>query len=389
MNGKQRSLFGNIFFVTLLLLIAGCSGQEQESSQEASEPSLSEVYEGDFHIGVALNRFQLTNRVPDATVLITRHFNSITPENLLKWESVHPQPNQFNFGPADDYVAFGEQNDMFIVGHTLVWHNQVPDWVFENEDGSRIGREALLQRMKAHIDSVAGRYSGRIDGWDVVNEAVLDEGGMRQSRWYEIIGEDFVDHAFRYAREAAPDAELYYNDYNLWKPEKRQAAIDLVTRLQENDVPIDGIGMQAHLKLDTPSIQMVEESIEAFSELGIKVMITELDIDVLPGRGAIGGDLAAGEDSSGELPDALNPFEESLPDSVQQQLSDRYAALFELFLEHSDNIGRVTFWGLNDGQSWLNNFPVRGRTNYPLLFDREYQTKPAFDAVIEVASESE
>ncbi|MDZ7694312.1 MAG: endo-1,4-beta-xylanase [Balneolaceae bacterium] len=211
---------------------------------------------------------------------------------------------------------------------------------------------------------------------------MLDEGGMRKSKWYQLVGEDFVAKAFEYANEAAPEAELYYNDYNLWKPEKRKAAIDLVTSLQENNVPIDGIGMQAHLGIDGPSIEMVEESIQAFSELGIKVMITELDIDVLPRRGDVSADVGAAEDADDTVPEALNPYEESLPDSVQQQLTDRYMELFELFNKHRDKIDRVTFWGLNDGQSWLNNFPIRGRTNYPLLFNREYEGKPALEAVI-------
>ncbi|MFH5831200.1 endo-1,4-beta-xylanase [Halalkalibaculum sp. DA384] len=373
-------------FMLVLLLLAGC--QVRENSQNESElNSLARAYQDQFNIGVALNRFQVEGETPEATPLITNHFNSITPENLLKWERVHPQPDEYNFGPADCFVEFGEKNEMFIVGHTLVWHSQVPDWVFKDENGEDLGREALLQRMKAHIDSVAGRYRGRIDGWDVVNEAVLDEGGMRETKWYQIIGEDYVEKAFEYADQAAPDAELYYNDYNLWKPEKRQAAIDLVKRLQEKGIRIDGIGMQAHLKIDHPPVQMVEESIEAFAGLGVKVMITELDIDVLPGKGEVSADVGSAEDAGDTVPEALNPYREGLPDSVQQQLTDRYVELFELFKKHRNKISRVTFWGLNDGQSWLNNFPIPGRTNYPLLFDREYQPKPALEAVLDVANE--
>lgn len=382
---KRLHWISSIWIVTLLLL-AGC--QSPESSRDQGEmTSLSEAYQDQFKVGVALNRFQIEGKIPEATPLIPRHFNTITPENLLKWEQVHPQPDQYNFDPADNYVEFGEKNDMFIVGHTLVWHSQVPDWVFENEDREELGREALLQRMKEHISSVAGRYAGRINGWDVVNEAVLDEGGMRKSKWYEIIGEDYVEKAFQYAHEAAPEAELYYNDYNLWKPEKRQSAIELVRRLQEKGIQVDGIGMQAHLKIDTPSVHMIEESIQAFSDLGVKVMITELDVDVLPREGEVGADVdTENPGNSDEVPPALNPYTEGLPDSVQQKLTQRYTDLFELFREHQDKIDRVTFWGLNDGHSWLNNFPIRGRTNYPLLFDREYQPKPAFDAVLEVAT---
>ena len=248
----------------LLLLLAGCENSEYDQ-QEKDVASLSKAYQNQFKIGVALNRFQVAGEVPQAMPLITKHFNTITPENLLKWERVHPEPDLYNFDSADRFVDLGETNDMFIVGHTLVWHNQVPDWVFENENGEEINREALLQRMQKHISTIAGHYKGRIDGWDVVNEAVLDEGGMRKSKWYNIIGEDFVEKAFQYAHETDPDAELYYNDYNLWKPEKREAAINLVKRLQSQDIPVHGIGMQAHLGIDDPPIEMLEESIRAFS----------------------------------------------------------------------------------------------------------------------------
>lgn len=370
------SLICLIFF----LIVQGCENSQNQQQESPAAKSLADVYQDDFKIGVALNRFQAAGEIPEATPLIQEHFNSITPENLLKWERVHPEPGQYNFEPADAFVEFGEQNDMFIVGHTLVWHSQVPDWVFEAEEGEEIGREALLQRMENHIDSVAGRYRGRIHGWDVVNEAVLDDGGTRESKWHRIIGEDYVEKAFQYASEAAPEAELYYNDYNLWIPEKREAAIRLVKRLQEKNIPIHGVGMQAHLKIDVPSVDLMEQSIIAFSELGLKVMITELDIDVLPREEQVNVEMP----ENGEVPQALNPFTESLPDSMQQQLADRYTALFELFKKHRDKIDRVTFWGLNDGHSWLNNFPIRGRTNYPLLFDREYEPKPAFEAVIDL-----
>lgn len=374
-----RAFFSYIVLLSFFTL-QGCGNSQEQQQASSNTKSLSDEYRGDFKIGVALNRFQAAGEIPEATPLIQEHFNSITPENLLKWERVHPEPGQYNFEPADAFVEFGEQNDMFIVGHTLVWHSQVPDWVFETDNEEVIGRDALLQRMKAHIDSVVGRYQGRIHGWDVVNEAVLDNGGTRESKWHQIIGEDYIEKAFHYASEADPDAELYYNDYNLWIPEKRDAAIRLVKRLQEKNIPIHGIGMQAHLKIDMPSVDLIEQSIQAFSELGLKVMITELDIDVLPREGQVDVEMP----ENGDVPQTLNPFTENLPDSMQQQLAERYVALFKLFKKHSDKIDRVTFWGLNDGQSWLNNFPIRGRTNYPLLFDRKYEPKPAFRAVVDL-----
>ncbi|MDZ7717997.1 MAG: endo-1,4-beta-xylanase [Balneolaceae bacterium] len=371
----------SLFILILFLSLAGCVKEQKQQLNSSKTESLANAYRDHFKIGVALNRFQVNGEIPKATPLIKQHFNSVTPENLLKWERVHPEPGQYNFGPANTFVEFGEENEMFIVGHTLVWHSQIPDWVFEADNGEEIDRETLLQRMEDHINSVAGKYKGRIDAWDVVNEAVLDEGGMRQSKWFELVGEDYVQKAFQYASEADPDAELYYNDYNLWIPEKRRAAVELIKNLQENDVPIHGIGMQAHLKIDTPSVEMIEESLLAFSDLGLKVMITELDIDLLPREDQVDAELP----DDGEIPDVFNPYTRNLPDSMQGKLADRYEALFRLFQKHSDKIDRVTFWGLNDSQSWLNNFPISGRTNYPLLFDRDYQPKPAFHAIMDLA----
>jgi endo-1,4-beta-xylanase len=219
-----------------------------------------------------------------------------------------------------------------------------------------------------------------------VNEAILDDGSMRESYWYEIIGKDFLVKAFEYAREADPDAELYYNDYSLENPSKRQGAVELVQYLQENDAPITGIGTQGHFMLNSPSLENIEQTIVAFADLGIDVMITELDIDVLP---AAFDYMGADVNRSAELRDELNPYSEGLPDSVEQELTDRYRDIFEIYLEHSDDITRVTFWGVQDGGSWKNNWPVRGRTNYPLIFNRDWEPKPAFHAIVELAQELE
>lgn len=360
-----------IKIIMVLFLFCSCQSQHAEREQGSVRP-LSTSYENEFKVGVALNTPQVFGKIPEASSLISRHFNSTTPENLLKWEEVHPQPGQYNFGPADEYVSFGEKNDMFIVGHTLVWHNQVPDWVFEDTRGKGVEADTLMQRMEEHISTVADRYKGRIDGWDVVNEAVLDQGGIRNSPWQEILGTEYIAKAFEYAHAADSTAELYYNDYNLWKPDKRQEVVSLLKELQARDIPIHGIGMQAHLGLESPPLRKVEESIEAFARLGVKVMITELDIDVLPEEG----------DTGSVDPKELNPYVEGLPDSVEQKLTQRYVNLFKLFRKHSNKIDRVTFWGLDDGQSWLNNFPIRDRKNYPLLFDRKYDPKPALQAII-------
>lgn len=389
---QLTELSGVIIFIVILLLTAGSvqvNGQTADVDVHEPPRSLYEVYDSIFKIGVALNRWQVRGENSEAESLITKHFNTITAENEMKWARIHPQPDEYNFEAADRFVAFGEKHDMFIVGHTLVWHSQIPDWTFVDGNGDELGRKSLLQRMKDHIDTVAGRYKGRVDAWDVVNEAATWSDGLRQSKWLEIIGEKYLDKAFQYAHEADPDAELYYNDYNLWAPDKRKTVVKMVKRLKENNVPIHGVGMQGHYGLESPSLKQIEESIKAFSELGVKVMITELDVSVLPSRDDVNASYNPDEGSGAdnEVPETLNPYTEELPDSVQQQLRDRYVQLFELFKKHQDKIDRVTFWGLHDGGSWLNNFPIPGRTDYPLLFDREYQPKPAFHGVLEVAED--
>jgi endo-1,4-beta-xylanase len=298
---------------------------------------------------------------------------------------VHPQPTTFDFSQSDAYVAFGEANGMFIVGHTLVWHSQVPRWVFEDADGKPLTRDALLARMRDHIHTVVGRYKGRIKGWDVVNEALNEDGTLRRSPWSTIIGDDFIAQAFRFAHEADPAAELYYNDYNLEVPAKRDGVVALVKKLKAEGVTIHAVGSQAHDKLDLPqSPALHDASIAAIAAAGVKVNITELDVDVLPRatQNRTADVAVAARQQSGSN---LNPYVAVLPDSVQQALTKRYADLFAVFLKHRDVIDRITFWGVGDGDSWLNNWPMRGRTNYPLLFDRQDSPKPAFDAVMRAA----
>jgi endo-1,4-beta-xylanase len=356
----------------VLLMVVSCS----------QTPQLKEVYKDYFYIGTALNRNQIFGKDTSAADLITGQFNSITPENILKWYAVHPEPDRYDFEASDRMVALAQKNDMFVVGHTLVWHSQTPRWVFRDSSGSAVDRETLLKHMKNHIFTVAGRYKGQIHGWDVVNEAIEDDGSLRKSPWLNSIGEDYIQKAFEYAREADPDAELYYNDYSMYKPGKVKGVVKLVRSLQEKGVRVDGIGLQGHWGLGYPSLEELETSIVAYAELGAKVMITELDVSALPNpydyRGA---DVA----QNFELKKKLNPYPEGLPDSVQTRLAERYAELFALFIKHSDTISRITFWGVDDGHSWKNNFPVRGRTDYPLLFDRQCQPKPAFFAVIKAA----
>lgn len=373
--------------IGLVLLSAACarstgSVNPSPGSDPVSAPTLKGAFAGAFRIGAALNENQFTERDTIGAALVKRHFNTITTENVLKWEEVHPQPNTYNFAPADRYVEFGERNGMFIVGHTLVWHNQTPRWVFQDANGAPITREALIERMHDHIATVVGRYKGRIKGWDVVNEAVEEDGTMRRSPWFNIIGEDFVALAFKFAHEADPAAELYYNDYSVENAEKRNGAVSLIRKLQAQGIHVAAMGLQGHDNMGWPTVAQQDSTITAFAALGVKVNITELDVDVLPpvtrGQTADVGTRAGFDPSA-------NPFAAGLPDSVQQALARRYAELFAVFLKHRDVIDRVTFWGVADADSWLNNWPVRGRTSYPLLFDRQHQPKPSFGAVIDAA----
>jgi endo-1,4-beta-xylanase len=361
-----------------ILAVGLAAGNFGSDARSTAQPTLKDVFKQDFLIGAALNPNQFSGRDARGVGIIVNHFNSITPENVLKWALVHPRPDTYSFDEPDTYVTFGEKHHMFIIGHTLVWHNQTPGWVFQDEKGNQVDRETLLKRMRDHIHTVVGRYQGRIKGWDVVNEALNEDGTLRQTPWLKIIGEDYLVKAFQFAHEADPNAQLYYNDYSLENEAKRKGAVQLITKLKASGVPVYAVGLQGHDKLDWPTVQQQEATIAAFASLGIKVNITELDIDVLPRAVRSQG---AEVTLTAENNDKLNPYAQSLPDAIQQNLAERYASLFRVFVKYRDVIDRVTFWGVIDGDSWLNNWPVRGRTSYPLLFDRAGQPKPAFYAV--------
>ncbi len=365
---KSAGLFCMV--LPFVLMSASCAKEQA---------SLKEVFAKEFLIGAAINKKQIYRKIPAEEKIIIKHFNTITPENVLKWSKVHPKPGVYNFDPVDKFVALGEKNNMFMVGHTLVWHSQIPDWAFEDDKGELLDRRAMLKRMKEHIFTVVGRYKGRIDAWDVVNEAVKDDGSLRDSKWHRIIGDDFIEKAFQYAHEADPNAKLYYNDYDMWKKAHRQGVYRLIKKMKADGIPIDGVGFQGHWELDDPKLQELEDSIKAFNRLGLKVMITELDVTVLPSATKHQG---ADISKNYELTKGLNPYTNGLPAEIQDKLASRYADLFSLLLKYSDTIERITFWGVNDGNSWRNNWPVNGRTDYPLLFDRDNKPKPAFKAVV-------
>jgi len=356
-----------------------------QSNPPPSIPALAELYADSFRIGVALNADQIKGADASDRHVIETHFNSFTAENAMKWEELQPIEGEFNFQHADALVALGERNNATVIGHTLLWHNQTPDWVFQDVNGNPASRELVLARLRTHIETVVGRYQGRIHGWDVVNEAFEDDGSGRESPWRAALGDDYVAETFAIVHAVDPDAHLYYNDYNLYKPAKRDATVALVKSLQARGIPIHGVGIQGHYGLDHPPLDQLEDAIVAFGELGVEVMITELDVSVLPfpDAGDWGADLSVNFALSAEL----NPYVDGLPDDVRRQQDAHFRDLFALFLRHRDQLGRVTFWNLNDATSWKNNWPMRGRTDYPVIFDRQNQPKSAFHALVELKQE--
>lgn len=375
----EKFLFCFITLILPILVLTACNSKPLE--EELHAKGLKDYYADNFLIGAAL--FPELFDDPVSAELITTHFSTITPENDFKWGSLHPTLNEYRFDRADKIAEFAQVNAIKLVGHTLVWHSQLGRGVYTKEGSDNpddlADSDTLINRIKDHIFTVAGRYRGKVYGWDVVNEALNEDGTMRESNFYKIAGNTFIEKAFEYAHQADPGAELYYNDYNLVKPEKRAGAIGIIKNLQEKGLKVDGVGIQAHWDLTFPDLEEIEKSILQFSELGIKVMFTELDVSVLPDpRGTPPVDT----DIRYENNEIMNPYPDGISDSASEKLVTRYRDIFKIFNKHKDKISRVTFWGLHDGISWKNNFPVYGRIDYPLVFDREMKPKKAYQELI-------
>lgn len=422
MNAPRHTHIG---LLTVLILACGAK------ILSAAQLTLKEAYQNQFYVGVAINRTIATDSAVRAdnvnrnldevrkdTAVVLKHFNQIAPENDLKWQLIHPREGKagYDFNPADAFVNFGLSNDLYLVGHTLVWHSQTPNWVFAGTNpppsvneatsglsastntfgtnapggrrfgrgpgggfgrggfsGPRASREELLERMREHIHTVVGRYKGKIKVWDVVNEAIADGGTnvLRNTLWLEIIGPDFIAKAFEYAHEADPDAILRYNDYGLESPAKRRKLITLIKSLQAKKVPVHAIGTQAHVSVSSPSFEGMDACLTELASLGLPIHVTELDVN-----GARGGQ----QNGSAEISENAATTQGGLVDDANQRLADQYANLFRAFLKHKDSVKMVTLWGVNDAVSWRAN-------GKPLLFDGNNQPKPAFDAVIRVAAE--
>jgi len=362
--------------------VAALSTLKMRALAEAiNETGLKDLYKNDFYFGTAIGASKIKASDPGFMGLVAREFSSATMENDMKWERIHPEEAVWRWDLADKFVEFAEKNNMYTVGHVLVWHSQVPQWVFEHASGKPISQKALLARMQDHIGTLAGRYKERIHAWDVVNEAVDEGKGWRKSPWFNILGEGFMDSAFQFAHEAAPKAHLIYNDYNMHNPEKRQFVVDYIRKAKKRGVPIQGVGLQGHVGLSYPNIKEFEASIEAYAAEGMRVHITEFDMDVLP---VAWEHMGAEISTNFAYSEQLNPYVNGLPEKVERQLNERYVEYFKLFLKHRDKIERVTMWGTGDSESWKNDFPVKGRTNYPLLFDRDYKRKSCYHAIADL-----
>ncbi len=357
-----------------IFLWTGSEPYRIQHDAQVQEPGLKDVFSGDFFVGAALNANQIMEQDALAKDLIPAQFNSVTAENIMKCEIIHPTWADYNFTLADKLADYSDRHQMQFIGHTLIWHSQLAPFVRQIKSP-----DSLDLFMKNHITTIASRYKGKVDGWDVVNEALEEDGSMRKSIFYNLLGDAYIEKAFQYAQTAAPDAELYYNDYNIEQPAKRAGAIALIKKLKEKGIRIDGVGIQGHWSINSLNLQHIEESITAFSALGVKVMFTELDLTVLPNPWELRG---ADVNQNFQNNPAMNPYPQSLPDSVNAVLADKYKALFALFLKHKESISRITFWGVSDRNSWLNNWPIRNRTNYPLVFDRNYQPKPAYYSIL-------
>ena len=393
---KTRPTFQLLF--VLIFAISACTDKKTQVDTSIAETNkdiaLKLAFEKQFLLGSAINLNIASGKDETLTKIVEKEFNTITPENCMKAESINPTPGVYNFKDADEFVAFGKENNMFIVGHTLVWHNQTPAWFFTNKKGKPNNPEEQKEQMRSYIKAVAGRYAGKVQAWDVVNEVIDNDGLYRPTTWVNSIGDgdEMVKLAFKYASEYAPDTELYYNDFNAWRPEKREGIVRMVKMLQKEGIRIDGIGIQAHWGLNFPKNEYIQQAIDAYASLGIKVMITELDIDVLPltkeGQ-VIGTSMMESQFQLEEFETFFDPYKNGLPEDVEKKLANRYKEIFEIFSKNKDKIDRVTFWGVHDGMSWKNGYPIPNRTNYPLLYNRDLQPKLARKAILEVVQQKD
>ncbi|RYG41870.1 MAG: endo-1,4-beta-xylanase [Chitinophagaceae bacterium] len=367
-----KKIFYSIAIVSGLSLAecktpAANSANKSNEQQGSPTKGLKDYYADYFPIGAAVTPNSL--RGDDSTLIVT-HFNSITAENAMKMGPLHPKENQFNWRDADAIADFATKHKLRLRGHTLCWHSQAPAWMFIGTNGDTATKEVLLQRLKEHITTVVNRYKGKIYAWDVVNEVIddNDKNFYRNTAWYRICGKEFIAKAFEYAHAADPDAILFYNDYNTENPGKRKRILQMVKELKDSGVPIHGVGLQGHWSINNPSKEELENSISQFSELGLQVQVTELDVSINAGR-------QGGQLDRGQRMDSVSPFTAEM----EEMQRSKYKMIFEVFRNNKSALTGITFWNLSDKFTWLD---MRGPKNYPLLFDTNRQPKKAYYDVI-------
>lgn len=353
-----------IFTIAVFAAFSSCGSYNRAKK---SNLGLKDYYQSYFNIGVAVSAQTIKG---EQGALLLKEFNSITPENAMKMQPIHPREDVYNWTEADALVNFALSNRLKIRGHTLCWHEQVPAWIFKNSSGGRADKALLLKRLKDHITTVVGRYRGKVYAWDVVNEVIGDEDDqyLRPSLWKEICGEEFIAKAFEYAHEADPDALLFYNDYNSERPAKRAKIYKMLKKLVDGKVPIHGVGLQGHWSIFEPSDSELRESLKLYASLGLQIQITELDMSIYKWE----------KNLRAKKPDE----QDSLTAALEKKQSDQYARVFSIFRTFKKQISSVTFWNLSDRATWLDQYPVPGRKNYPLLFDKNLQRKKAYRGVV-------
>ncbi|MBQ9711377.1 MAG: endo-1,4-beta-xylanase [Bacteroidales bacterium] len=355
------------FFAMLVLLLAISCGRK-----ETPPAGLKDAFGEDFLVGVALNEGQIRALDSATDSVIRLHFNAAEPENCLKSEAIHPEEDTYDWELADKYVDFCTERGITPYGHVLIWHSQLSPWFAVDENGNDVSPEVLKQRMKEHITTVMTRYKGRIKGWDVVNEAIEDDGSWRQSPFYRILGEEYIPLAFQYAHEADPDCELYYNDYGMHHEGRHRRVLELVGMLKDRGLRIDAVGFQGHMGMDYPDIAVFEKYMREVADLGVGICITEWDMSALPTITS-SADVATLAQSLGIAPEnMLNPYPDALPEEISAQWNKRVEDFFSMFRRNSDIIRRVNIWGLNDSSSWKS---TPRRRDYPLLFNDDLTPK--------------
>lgn len=359
--------------IFLFVCVALFSNQLLQAQQNGStnEKGLKDYFKDYFVVGAAVSPRSLTGK--DSAILVNE-FNSITPENAMKMGPIHPEENRYSWRDADAIVDFAQRHNMGVRGHNLLWHEQTPNWLFVNDKGEQVSKEVLLKRLKDHITTVVNRYKGKIYAWDVVNEAIDDDSTklLRNSLWYQICGEDFIIKAFEYAREADPNAILVYNDYNSERPEKRDRIYKLLKMLVDKKVPIDAVGLQGHWSIYEPTEKELRDAIELYSSLGLKIHFTEIDMSIYPWE----------KERREKKPTDVDTY---TPELEQKQV-DQYKMIFNTFKEYKNVVTGITFWNIADNRTWLDSYPVRGRKNYPLLFDTNYNRKKAYWEVVKTVT---